>query len=209
MRPLPSTALGLVVLAAGAVACQKGLVAGSDAGVDGGGATLGASPATLPQGVTPASTEPATAASGDRPLLGITAFVATVYKEPRDTSKKLGYLRVGARVPRSAEPVGKAGCPGGWYAIEPRGYVCAGEDATTDLDNPLLKASKPPNLKTALPYRYAFVRAVLPMYVRVPTSEEQYKAEFKLKEHLEWYKQNEGEVTKVTLGANDVAIDDR
>src|SRR6185295_16551321 len=117
------------------------------------------------------SGEPTAAPASDKPLLGITAFVASVYKEPRDTAKKLGYLRVGTKVPRSAEPVGKSGCPGGWYAVEPRGYVCAGEDATTDLDNPMLRASHPPDLKSALPYRYAFVRAVLPMYVRVPSAE--------------------------------------
>ena len=146
----------------------------------------------------------------DKPLLGITSFVATVYKEPRDTSKKLGYLRVGAKIARSAEPVGKAGCPGGWYEIFPRGFVCAGKDATTDLEDPMVRAAaRRPNLETALPYRYAFVRAVLPMYLRVPTADEQYKSEFKLDEHLTWYKQNEAEVTKVILGANDVAIDAR
>jgi lipoprotein-anchoring transpeptidase ErfK/SrfK len=146
----------------------------------------------------------------DKPLLGITAFVATIYAEPRDTSKKLGYLRVGAKVPRSAEPAGKANCPGGWYEIFPKGFVCAGEEATTDLDSPILKAAeKRPNLKTALPYRYAFVRAVLPLYIRVPTAEQQKAAEFKLEEHLDWYKQNEAAVNQVVLGAPDVAIDER
>lgn len=209
-----TAALILGIAGAGAAACQKGPAVGADAGPDAAvsgsvtGATTGAASvasgaAALPSGL------PGDAPAGDRPLLGVTSFVATVYKEPRDTAKKLGYLRVGTRVPRSAEPVGKAGCAGGWYAIEPHGYVCAGEDATTDLDAPILKASRPPNLKTALPYRYAFVRAVLPMYVRVPTADEQYKAEFKLKEHLDWYHQNEAEVTKVALGANDVAIDER
>ena len=50
----------------------------------------------------------------------------------------------------------------------------------------------------------AFVRAVLPMYVRVPTGDEQKKAEFKLQEHLDWYKENEASVTKPVLGAWDV-----
>ncbi|HEY4117120.1 MAG TPA: L,D-transpeptidase [Byssovorax sp.] len=148
--------------------------------------------------------------ASDKPLLGVTAFVATVYKEPRDTAKKLGYLRVGTKVPRSAEPVGHAGCKGGWYQIEPRGFVCAGDDATVDLDAPLLKAAqKRPNLAAPLPYSYAFVRAVLPLYMRVPTAAEQLKAEFKLKEHLDWFKDNGAAASKVALGANDVAIDAR
>jgi lipoprotein-anchoring transpeptidase ErfK/SrfK len=206
-RLLPS-ALALALVAAAAAACHRGVSSGADGGVDGGPlvAAATATPAAeAPPPPIPASEPPAS----DKPMLGITAFVATVYKEPRDTAKKLGYLRVGTRVPRSAEPAGKAGCAGGWYQIEPRGYVCAGDEATTDLDTPILKATRPPNLKTALPYRYAFVRAVLPMYLRVPTADEQYKSEFKLKEHLDWYKENEGDVTKVTLGANDVAIDER
>ncbi|MBK8258445.1 MAG: L,D-transpeptidase family protein [Polyangiaceae bacterium] len=143
-------------------------------------------------------------------MLGIKAFVTPVYSEPRDTSKKLGYLRVGAKVGRSEEPAGKANCPGGWYQVHPKGYVCAGEDATTDMDDPILKAaSRRPNLRGAMPYRYAFVRAVLPMYLRVPTADEQKKSEFKLEEHLDWYKENEPSVSKPVLGAWDVPIDER
>ncbi|MFT3771977.1 MAG: L,D-transpeptidase [Minicystis sp.] len=212
-RSLPY-ALALAVIGACAVACQKGAgTAAGDAGTDAGsrsafsGAASGSSSATEAPAPTPASAgaEP----PSDKPLLGVTAFVATVYKEPRDTAKKLGYLRVGTKVVRSAEPVGKSGCPGGWYQIEPRGFVCVGDEATIDLDTPILKAARTANLKTALPFRYAFVRAVLPMYLRVPTAEEQLKSEFKLKEHLEWYHQNEAEAVKVILGANDVPIDDR
>lgn len=181
-------------------ACKRGQPSASaDAGAD-------AAAAVEPQqGQASVATPP----PPDKPLLGITAFVATVYKEPRDTSKKLGYLRVGARVARSAEPAGKQGCPGGWYEIHPRGFVC-GDDATTDLDAPILKAAaKGPDRKAAMPYRYGFVRAVLPLYVRVPTADEQYKSEFKLKEHLDWYRENELEVSKVVLGAHDVPLDDR
>jgi lipoprotein-anchoring transpeptidase ErfK/SrfK len=208
-RFLPA-ALGLAVAVAGAAACHRGPAgANADAGAVAATAAATASGTPIAPGQAPAPGQTAAPAGGE-PLLGVTAFVATIYKEPRDTSKKLGYLRVGTRVPRSSEPVGKAGCPGGWYQIKPRGFVCAGDEATTDLDSPILKAvSRGPNLRTALPYRYAFVRAVLPMYLRVPTSEEQLKSEFKLQEHLDWYKQNEAEVSKVLLGANDVAIDER
>ncbi|WP_437878280.1 L,D-transpeptidase [Sorangium sp. So ce513] len=191
----------------GALACQKPADAPADAGPaavadDAGAAAIEA-----------AAAQPASAVAAppsDKPLLGVTSFVATVYKEPRDTSKKLGYLRVGSRVPRSAEPAGTAGCPGGWYAIEPRGFLCVGQDATLDLDDPILKAAGPgPNLRTALPYRYGFVRAVLPLYLRVPTAEEQRKSEFKLDEHLAWFEENKATVQRVILGANDVPLDER
>ncbi len=143
----------------------------------------------------------------DRPLLGVTSFAAIVYKEPRDNAKRIGYLRVGAKVPRSDKSVGTRGCPGGWYEIFPRGFVCAGKEATTDLDDPILKAAAlRPNTHAAMPYRYGFVRAVLPLYLRVPNEEEQLKSEFKLKEHLEWYEQNHAEVDKTALGAFDVPL---
>ncbi|WP_437759206.1 L,D-transpeptidase [Sorangium sp. So ce1389] len=199
----------------GACACQKPAGAPADAGAaavadDAGAAATGAALAATAAQPAAADVGAAAEVPSDRPLLGVTAFVATVYKEPRDTSKKLGYLRVGARVPRAAEPAGTAGCPGGWYAIEPRGFLCVGEDATLDLDDPILKAAGPgPNLRTALPYKYAFVRAVLPLYLRVPTAEEQRKSEFKLDEHLAWFEENKATVQRVVLGANDVAIDER
>ncbi|AUX22139.1 hypothetical protein SOCEGT47_026400 [Sorangium cellulosum] len=192
-------------------ACRKPADTAPDTGVVAGEGDAGASAAEAPAtaGEPPAAAPPAWPPS-DRPLLGVTGFVATVYKEPRDTSKKLGYLRVGSRVPRAAEPAGTAGCPGGWYAIEPRGYLCVGEDATLDLDDPILKAAGPgPNLRTALPYRYGFVRSVLPLYLRVPTEAEQIKSEFKLAEHLKWFEENRATVQRVILGANDVPIDER
>jgi lipoprotein-anchoring transpeptidase ErfK/SrfK len=193
------------LLSIGGVGCNRGQgAADADAGAD-----AGDTDASVPaQGQN--SAPPEAPPDPGKPQLGITAFVATVYAEPRDTSKKLGYLRVGAKVVRSEEPVGKAGCPGGWYRIEPRGHICAGEEATTDLESPILKAAeRRPNQRTALPYRYAFVRAVLPLYLRVPSAQEQFASEFKLKEHLDWYKENEAQVNRVTLGAYDVAIDDR
>ncbi len=198
--------LGLAALAGG---CNKG-APGAGPGVDGGPSAAPDESAAAPDDSSSAASAVAAHPGDGQPMLGITAFVAPVYKEPRDTARKLGYLRVGARVVRSAEPAGKSGCPGGWYGIQPRGYVCVGDEATLDLDDPMLKAAeKRPNLKTALPYKYAFVRAVLPMYVRVPTGDEQKKAEFKLQEHLDWFKENKEQVTKVTLGADDVPIDER
>lgn len=200
-----------VVLAVGLTAsagCKRFAPGGADAGIQGddAGATAAAPSGAVTQGKSSVAPElpPST------PMLGITAFVATVYAEPRDTSKKLGYLRVGSKIGRkSPEPVGKTNCAAGWYEIFPAGFLC-GDQATTDLESPVLRAAaKGPNPKTALPYRYGFVRAVTPLYLRVPTADEQHKSEFKLKEHLDWYKDNQSEVNKVILGANDVAIDDR
>jgi lipoprotein-anchoring transpeptidase ErfK/SrfK len=117
---------------------------------------------------------------------------------------------VGAKVPRSAEAAGKNGCKGGWYGIEPRGYVCVGEEGTIDMDDPLLRAAEQrPRLDRPLPYRYGFVRSVLPLYLRVPSTARQFKSEFQLKEHLAWFKEHKDEVQSAALGAWDVPVDDQ
>src|SRR5829696_5444301 len=167
-----------VVLAAGLVAsggCKRltpGGAGAGDAGIQGddAGATAAAAPSGAP---THGKSSVAAALPASTPMLGITAFVATVYAEPRDTSKKLGYLRVGSKIGRkSAEPVGKTNCAAGWYEIFPAGFLC-GDQATTELESPVMRAAaKGPNTKTALPYRYGFVRAVTPLYLRVPTADE-------------------------------------
>lgn len=145
----------------------------------------------------------------DSPQLGAQVIAATVYKLPDTGSRKLGYIRLGGTVPRDPEPVPGKGCKGQWYRIYPMGHVCT-DDATTDMNDPLLRAtSRRPDLSKPLPYKYGFVRATSPQYLRVPTKAEQEKSEFKLQEHLEWFEQNKAQVQKVILGANDVPLDAR
>jgi lipoprotein-anchoring transpeptidase ErfK/SrfK len=131
--------------------------------------------------------------------------------EPRAESRRIGYLRLGAIVRRDESPAGKSGCPGGWYKIEPRGYVCVGDEATLDRENPILRAGAiaQPDRLSAMPYRYGFVRAVLPLYLRAPNRDDQTKSEFKLKEHLEKWDGHETELNNVILGSYDVPVDDR
>lgn len=153
-------------------------------------------------------TEPAVAASPAAPTLGARAYATIVYEKPSTSSARLGYLRLGAVVERSPEPAGTRGCKGGWYAIEPRGFVCTGEDASIDPNDPVVRAaSVRPNRDAPMPYHYGFVRSVLPMYLRVPTSQQQFKSEFKLEEHLEWFKEHKNEVQTAELGAYDVPVD--
>lgn len=143
------------------------------------------------------------------PGIGATSIATTIYEEPSRTSRRLGYIRLGGIIQRSDKPVPGRGCGGFWYSVQPRGHVCA-DEATTDLDAPLLRASRRrPALDKPLPYDYGFVRATAPQYLRVPTFAEQNESEFKLLEHLKWYEENRTEVQRVTLGANDVPLDAR
>ncbi|WP_437309349.1 L,D-transpeptidase [Sorangium sp. So ce388] len=64
-----------------------------------------------------------------------------IFAEPRWTSRRIGYLRAGAVVARRPEPSGRASCGGGWYRIEPSGYVCIGASATLNIHDLAVEAS--------------------------------------------------------------------
>ncbi len=138
--------------------------------------------------------------------LAAIAMQTNVYAKPNDTSRKLGYLRLGAVVTRSDKDYGTDGCPGGWYGVAPRGFVCTGKNATIEMDNPLIKAANVrPDTTKPMPYPYGFVRAVAPLYLRLPSKEEQMQTEFHLAEHLSWWGRKGHEENKVEKGANDAA----
>jgi lipoprotein-anchoring transpeptidase ErfK/SrfK len=144
----------------------------------------------------------------DAPRLGITAMQVWVHESASASSRKLGYLRLGATIARGAKPAGTDGCPGGWYSVYPRGFVCVGEEASLDVAAPLVRAaSTRPDLTKPMPYHYGFVRAVAPQYVKVPSKEEQTASEFGLDKHLAWWAKDGATANAVILGANDVPLD--
>jgi hypothetical protein len=202
-NPLP---LGAFVLWLSASAGCKGRAA-AEAGP---GRTSGASAsAEAPRPITVDHGELDTKAPDNSPRLAATAIATTVYKLADTGSRRLGYIRLGGVVSRDPEPVSGKGCKGSWYRVYPMGHVCT-DEATTDLESPLVRATRRrPDLSKPLPYKYGFVRATAPQYLRVPTRAEQLKSEFKLEEHLSWFEQNKAEVQRVVLGANDVALDAR
>src|SRR5688572_15252815 len=126
------------------------------------------------------------------------------YEKPTTTAKRIGYLRLGAIVPRSDQGYGNAdSCPGGWYAVAPKGFVCTGRYATLDLETPLVKAaSVRPDTSKPLPYAYGFMRSVAPLYTRMPSRDEQIKAEYKLKNHFRWFGNHMNEEQRLERGAH-------
>ncbi|WP_437817282.1 L,D-transpeptidase [Sorangium sp. So ce1078] len=75
-----------------------------------------------------------------------------IFAEPRWTSRRIGYLRAGAVVARRPEPSGRESCAGGWYRIEPNGYVCIGASATLNIHDLAVEASsRRPVRRFALP----------------------------------------------------------
>jgi len=119
------------------------------------------------------------------PVIASIAREAWIFSEPSRKSRRIGYLRAGAVVPRSEKRMGTAGCKGGWYKIDPRGFVCVGKTATLDPKHPVVLASKRRPRLDGLPYDYVLSRnPTAPLYARVPTAEEQAKVETDLGFHL-------------------------
>lgn len=187
-------------------------VACNEAAPEEGGHDAGVAPAVPASTPAPARRAEAgaaqeTADEGDR--IAATAIATTVYALPDTNARRLGYIRLGGRVRRDAEPVPGKGCDGDFYHVYPVGYVCT-DEASIDMTLPLVRATtRRPDLGRPMPYHYGFVRATAPQYLRVPTREEQLDSEFKLEDHLAWYAENRVEVQRPDLGANDVPLDSR
>jgi len=148
--------------------------------------------------------------TADGPKIAPLAMVVGVREGPERDARVVGTLRVGTRVARSRAPVSHRDCEGGWYAIRPVGFLCNGPDATVRLDNPIARAIHiEPDRSRPMPYRYGFLRAIAPNYLRVPTKDEQFKYEMRLKRHLRNWKKFSDVWDALDVGANDVPVDAR
>ena len=140
--------------------------------------------------------------------LAALSMAVPVRARPDRGADVVGQLRLGARVSRSDQSVSIRDCPGGWYAVRPLGFVCAGADATTELQHPIARAiNAEPNRARPMPYRYGFLRAIAPNYLKVPTTDEQFKYEMRLERHLRNWKKFGSKWDSLDVGANDVALD--
>ncbi|WP_237245545.1 MULTISPECIES: L,D-transpeptidase [Sorangium] len=142
----------------------------------------------------------------DGPKLVALRAGTPVLARPQAGARKLGELHPGAAVVRSSEPYGRAGCSGGWYAIRPRGFVCAGDGATLHTEVVAVLPA-PPDLSRPLPYRYGRARTQgTPAYSGVPSREELRRAEPDLERHLERAQRSDAQLG---ASANDVPLDER
>ena len=117
--------------------------------------------------------------------------------QPRDSGSWLGYLSLGdairvkggkaeeARVDPRVGPGSGRWCRT-WYAVEPVGYVCTGELATLDGDDPdiveLRRRAADPT--SPFPYRYGESLDAA-VYVEPPSPEVQRQREYALEQHLD------------------------
>jgi lipoprotein-anchoring transpeptidase ErfK/SrfK len=121
---------------------------------------------------------------------------AWIYERPSKSAERLGYFRVGSSLLLRGERAAIEGCSGGWYPVEPRGFVCAEGAATLDENDAVVVAYRGlgADFGSKLPYIYGTVRRPGPIYTRVPTRAEAVQAEPDLDERMATWLQADGEV---------------
>jgi hypothetical protein len=107
------------------------------------------------------------------------AWRTWIYSDVGNKRTRYGYLRAGSIVDARGPEIKNEGCAGGWYRINPRGFVCIGMGATLDLDNPVAVASGVrPVRKQSLPYLYVIANDTPPLlYFRLASRKEMIEAE--------------------------------
>lgn len=105
------------------------------------------------------------------PRLAALALEAPVFSQPDTNSARLGQLRVGGIVEMDPKPITGRGCPAGWRAIKPLGFVCLGS-TTLDLTSPIVRAqTRRPDTTQKLPYMYGMATRGGPAYASLPNAE--------------------------------------
>ncbi len=159
------------------------------------GAELGAEPkrsvvGSAPQGATREDRrEPSGAALGS--LADNLPFAATgqklasiawrtwIYTDTGPERTRYGYLRAGAVVDARGPAIVNSGCAGGWYRINPRGFVCVGKGATLTLDDQVVQQAAVRAVRgQGLPFLYALSDSPPPhLYFRLPSRKEMLEVE--------------------------------
>ena len=112
------------------------------------------------------------------PLLGALAMQTPVYPTPDFSKDRIGYIRLGGKVPVDPTPIKNDKCSKGWYHLVDGGYVC-GKYATLDVNSPQVRLGVTvPNVDDILPYKYAYNTAHgTPLYRSMPARDEMMRYE--------------------------------
>ena len=130
--------------------------------------------ASLTGGIEPGTAQDALPFDPDGTRVGSVAWRTWIYTDVGPQRTRYGYLRAGAIVDVRGPAIVNEGCEGGWYRINPRGFVCLGLGATLDLKHPTLLASNVRAIRgQGLPYLYARSTESPPyLYHKVPSLSE-------------------------------------
>ena len=132
-----------------------------------------------PKDATPGSIEDNVPFSATGERAASIAWRTWVYTDVGRNRTRYGYLRAGAIVDVRGPPIKNDGCDGGWYRVNPRGFVCVGLGATLELEHPVAVASQGRAVRgQGLPYFYALSNDISPLlYFRLPSAREMRESE--------------------------------
>jgi hypothetical protein len=107
------------------------------------------------------------------------AWRTWIYTDVGKQRTRYGYLRVGALVDARGPAIVNDGCQGGWYRVNPRGFVCVGLGASLKLDEPVTVASVNRPLRGhGAPYLYALSNQTPPLlYFKLPSKAQMNESE--------------------------------
>jgi L,D-transpeptidase catalytic domain len=130
--------------------------------------------AAATRGLTPGSVEDNLPFSPTGERAASIAWRTWIYTDVGTQRTRYGYLRAGAVVDVRGPAIRNEGCDGGWYRVNPRGFICLGLGATLDLANPVAVASEKRAIRgDRLPYSYALSADPAPLlYFRLPSARE-------------------------------------
>ena len=136
-------------------------------------------PVSHANGPAPGSADDNLPFTPDGTRIASVAWRTWIYTDVGKQRTRYGYLRVGALVDARGPAIVNDGCDGGWYRVNPRGFVCLGLGATTDIAHPVVVASQGrPRRGEGLPYTYALSSDTPPLlYFRLPSSAQMKESE--------------------------------
>jgi hypothetical protein len=156
----------------------------------------------------PAEPSPPKAPPPDtRPRLYSVGYATQIWPKPSKRGQFLGYVRFGGSVVlKSPALVPGDGCPKGYLAVEPRGYVCHDHTVTTspsaELREALASLAPRPG---AFPFDWAISNQA-PMYERLPTPAEVKRAERGLGPGGVWQRLHKSHAAHEELALPDVLV---
>ncbi len=109
-----------------------------------------------------------------------------IRKRPDLDSEWIGYITLGQSLARRADPRGELNGPGSvcatWVAVEPKGWVCVGRDATTDPTDAMVQRLEQFAPNTSSPWPFDYARSLeTPRYRGLPSERDQSAKEGPLK----------------------------
>src|SRR4051812_5641329 len=135
--------------------------------------------AAAPSGPSPGSLDDNLPFTPSGTRIASVAWRTWIYTDVGKQRTRYGYLRVGAVVDARGPAIVNDGCDGGWYRVNPRGFVCIGLGASLKLDEPVAVASvNRPIRGRGSPYLYALSNETPPLlYFKLPSKAQMNESE--------------------------------